>query len=55
MQNAKYLAVQNGAEEVCFVDLLTGGQNHFHLVVVDQSAGMVEVYSTQVLHTREII
>ena len=55
IENAKYLAVQNGAEEVCFVDLLTGGQNHFHLVVVAQSAGMVEVYSTQVLDTGEII
>lgn len=45
MSRAKYLAVQNGAEEAGFVDLFTGGQNHFHLVMVAQSAGVVEVYS----------
>lgn len=37
------------------MDLLTGGQNHFHLVMVAQSAGMVEIYSAQLLDTREII
>lgn len=47
--------MQNGAEEVGFVDLLTGRQNHFHLVMAAQGAGMVEVYSTQLLHTRDII
>lgn len=50
-----YPAVQNGAEHVGFMDLLTGTKNHFHVVVVTQSAGMVEVYSTQLLHTVEII
>lgn len=55
MSKAKYLAVQNGAEEVRFVDLLAGGQNHFHLVMAIQSAGMVEVYRTQILDTTEII
>lgn len=50
-----YLAVQNGAEHVGFMDLLTGTKNHFHVVVVTQSAGIVEVHSTQLLHTEEII
>ena len=34
----KYLAVQDGAEEVGLVDLLTGRQNHFQLVKVAHSA-----------------
>lgn len=55
MSRAKYLAVQNGAEEAGFVDLLTGGQNHFHLVMVAQSAGVVKVYSAQLLYTGGII
>lgn len=55
MSQVKYLAVQNGTEEVSFMDLLTGGQNHFHLVMVAHSAGMVEIYSAQLLDTREII
>lgn len=55
MSQPKYLAVQNGAEEVGFVDLLTGRQNHFHLVMAIHSAGMVEVDSTQLLDTTEII
>lgn len=54
ISEAEYLAVQNGAEEVGLVDLLTGGQNHVHLVVA-QGAGVVQVYSTQVLHTTERI
>lgn len=37
------------------MDLLTGGQNHFHLVMVAQSAGVVEVYSAQLLYTGGII
>jgi len=48
----KYLTVQNGAEEVGFVDLLTGRQNHIHLVVAAEGAGVIEIYSTQLLHTR---
>lgn len=36
------------------MDLLTGGKNHF-LVMVAESAGIIEVYSTQLLHTGEII
>lgn len=48
-----YLAVQNGAEHVGFMNLLTGTKNHFHVVMV--SVGMVEVHSTQLLHTEEII
>lgn len=55
MSKANYLAEQNGAEEVGFVDLLTGRQNHFHLLMVEHGAGMVEVHSTQLLYTREII
>ena len=54
-QYTRYLAVQNGAEEAGFVDLLTGRQNHFHLVVVAQSAGMTEVDPTQLLYTKEIM
>lgn len=50
-----YLAVQNGAKHVGFMDLLTGTKNHFHVVMVTQSAGMVEVHSTQLLQTEEII
>lgn len=50
-----YLAVQNGTKHVGFIDLLTGTKNHFHVVMVTQSAGMVEVYSTQLLHTEETI
>lgn len=50
-----YLAVQNGAEHVGFMDLLTGTKNHFHVVMVTLSAGMVEVHNTQLLHTEEII
>ena len=47
--------MQNGAEEAGFVDLLTGGQNHFHLVVAAHGARMVEVHSTQLLYTRGVI
>ncbi len=53
--HTKYLAVQNGAEEVGFVDLLTGRQNHFHLVMVAQSARVVEVYIAQVLYAGGIV
>ncbi|TNN65124.1 hypothetical protein EYF80_024633 [Liparis tanakae] len=48
----KYLTVQNGAEEVGFVDLLTGRQNHIHVVVAAEGAGVIEIHSTQLLHTR---
>lgn len=37
------------------MDLLTGGEKHFHLVMAAQSAAMVEVHSTQLLYTGEII
>jgi len=46
-----YLAVQNGAEQACLVDLLAGGQNHLHVVVAALPAGLVQVYCTQLLHT----
>lgn len=52
---ATYLALENGAEETRLVDLLTGRQHHFHLVMAAQSARMVEVYSTQRLYTVKII
>lgn len=52
-RQAEYLAVQNAAEEVGFVDLLTGRENHFRLVEVAQSAGMEEVHGAQLLHTGE--
>lgn len=48
-----YLAVQNGAQHVGLVDLLAGGENHLHAVVVAQSAAMEEVHSTQLLHTNQ--
>lgn len=54
MTQAKYLTVQDRAEEVGFEDLPTGRQNHLHLVVAAHSAGLVEVYRTQLLHTRYI-
>lgn len=54
-KSAKYLTVENGAEEVGFMDLLTGRKHHFHLFMLAQSAGTVEVYSAQLLHTGEII
>lgn len=49
MGSCLYLAVQNGVKEASSVDLLTGRKHHFHLVVV--AARMVQVYSTQILHT----
>lgn len=45
-----YLAVQDGAEEASLINLLTGRQNHLHLVMAE-SAGMVQVYSAQILQT----
>lgn len=54
MSQVDYLAVQDGAEEVGFVDLLTGRQNHLHPVMVAQGAGMVKVDCAQVLDTGEI-
>lgn len=51
----KYLALKNGAEETSLVDLLTGRQNHFHLVMTALSARVIQVYSTQVLYTVDVI
>lgn len=47
--------MQDGAEEAGFVNLLTGRQNHVHLVMVAESAGMVQVYVAEVLYTMVFI